>query len=222
MSRALVIDTETTGIVDAVACEVAWAEFDFERRTTGDADCVRLNPGKPISFAAMAVHHITDADVADRNPASDYRLPDCDYIIGHNVDFDWVVLGKPDVKRICTLALSRSLFEDDLGHTLGAMMYRLFPASEAREWTKNAHSAMDDVLMCLELFAQLCSRLQPTSFDDVWQMSEQARVPKLMPFGKHKGTPVGQVPADYKRWLSNQQDVDPYLLKALGIRGVKP
>jgi len=36
-----------------------------------------------------------------------------------------------------------------------------------------------------------------------------------MPFGKHKGTPMADVPRDYKAWLLNQPDVDPYLRKAL-------
>jgi exodeoxyribonuclease X len=36
-----------------------------------------------------------------------------------------------------------------------------------------------------------------------------------MTFGKWKGTPVKDVPYDYKRWLLGQPDVDPYLRKAL-------
>jgi len=36
-----------------------------------------------------------------------------------------------------------------------------------------------------------------------------------MPFGKHKGLPIREVPADYRRWLLGQSDVDPYLRRAL-------
>ena len=36
-----------------------------------------------------------------------------------------------------------------------------------------------------------------------------------MPFGKHKGVPISEVPKDYKQWLLRQSDVDPYLVKAL-------
>jgi exodeoxyribonuclease X len=36
-----------------------------------------------------------------------------------------------------------------------------------------------------------------------------------MSFGKHKGTAIKDVPADYKRWLLGQPDVEPYLAKAL-------
>lgn len=31
----------------------------------------------------------------------------------------------------------------------------------------------------------------------------------------HKGTPISQVPVDYKRWCLKQADMDPYVLKAL-------
>jgi exodeoxyribonuclease X len=36
-----------------------------------------------------------------------------------------------------------------------------------------------------------------------------------MPFGKHRGVAMAEVPADYKRWLRGQPDVDPYLRQAL-------
>ncbi len=36
-----------------------------------------------------------------------------------------------------------------------------------------------------------------------------------MTFGKHKGMNITDIPPDYKRWLLGQQDVDPYLRKAL-------
>ena len=53
------------------------------------------------------------------------------------------------------------------------------------------------------------------TWDELWQASEDARIPKIMPFGKHKGVPIGEVPRDYLGWLGRQQDVDPYLLKAI-------
>jgi exodeoxyribonuclease X len=49
-------------------------------------------------------------------------------------------------------------------------------------------------------------------------MPVSRRIPKVMTFGKHKGAAIADIPADYKRWLLGQQDVDPYLVKAL--RGV--
>jgi exodeoxyribonuclease X len=36
-----------------------------------------------------------------------------------------------------------------------------------------------------------------------------------MPYGKHKGTPIKDIPADYIGWLLKQSDLDPYPRKAL-------
>lgn len=70
----------------------------------------RYNPGKPITFGALATHHIMDEELVDCTPVASFTLPGhMDYMIGHNVDFDWEVNGRPEVKRICTLALARKL-----------------------------------------------------------------------------------------------------------------
>ena len=50
-----------------------------------------------------------------------------EYIIGHNVDFDWRMLSQPKVRRICTLALCRSLWPLADTHTLAAMIYHVHP-----------------------------------------------------------------------------------------------
>ena len=54
-----------------------------------------------------------------------------------------------------------------------------------------------------------------TSWGSIWKFSEEARIPDTMPFGKHKGMPIKDVPRDYKEWLKGQPDIDEYLLKAL-------
>ncbi|MNN74026.1 hypothetical protein D3C81_1901880 [compost metagenome] len=46
-------------------------------------------------------------------------------------------------------------------------------------------------------------------------ISEEARIPTVIRFGKHAGSKIADIPADYKKWLLGQADVDPYLRKAL-------
>ena len=36
-----------------------------------------------------------------------------------------------------------------------------------------------------------------------------------MPFGKHKGELISQMPSDYKQWMLRQDNVSEYLRKAL-------
>lgn len=220
---ALIFDTETTGINEPAIIEAAWVEVNapFTLAVMDEFE-QRYNPGKTIELGALATHHILDEEVAGCPPASEFSLPPgTEYIIGHNVDYDWKVIGEPPVKRICTLALSRSLFPDVDSHTQSAMLY-LFERDSARALLRHAHSAKHDVMNCRTVLDHLLIKMgditQATTWKEVWQRSEQARIPKVMTFGKHKGTPIKDVPLDYKRWLLNQPDVDPYLVKAL--RGV--
>jgi exodeoxyribonuclease X len=215
---ALVFDTETTGVTDAGLIEAAWLRLDdpahlrvverFEQRYA---------PGRPIELGAMAVHHIVDADLEGCPPSSAFRLPEgVRYLIGHNVDFDWNVIGRPDVRRIDTLCLARQVFPGLDAYGLGALTYHLGDPREARERLRAAHAAAADVELCLDLLRAIVARLGPVpSWEALWAHSETARVPTVMPFGKHRGVAMAEVPADYKRWLRGQPDVDPYLRQAL-------
>jgi exodeoxyribonuclease X len=175
----------------------------------------RYNPGKPISLGALATHHIMDEELVNCPESSSFRLPaGTKYLIGHNIDFDWVAIGKPEVKRICTLALARSLWPELDSHTQSALLY-FFERDTARDQLRNAHSALADVWICSKIVGQIIDKLHPASLDALWEMSEKARIPTIMPFGKHKGEPISQVPTDYKQWMLRQDNVSEFLRKAL-------
>lgn len=229
MNTVVIFDTETTGINDPVIVEAAYIIVDIPDLLTKEYKfCSRYNPGKPIELGAMATHHILDEDLVDYPPASEFKLPEgTDYIIGHNVDFDWKVIGSPaDIKRICTLALSRWLFPTLDSHTQSSMVY-YFMRAEATRLLKNAHSAAEDVGNCYLVLYYLLNEMEKRgiislatlTWEELWQISEKARIPTIMAFGKHKGMAIKDLPMDYKRWLLNQSEIDPYLIKAL--RGEK-
>lgn len=213
--NVIIFDTETTNVNTPEVIEAAWINPD------GSGEYAeRFFPENGISLGAMATHHIILSDLVGCRMSSEFILPPVDYIIGHNVDFDWKAAGSPDVKRICTLALSRWLFPEIDSHSQTAMMYHLFPHDEAREFCKNAHSALADVKMCRLIFHRLISELESrgvavSTWEEIWQASEISRIPTVMTFGKHKGMAIKDVPPDYKRWLLNQPDVDSYLITAL-------
>lgn len=221
MTRAIIFDTETTGIVDPEIIEAAWIEPLFidhlSSNKIGESFCARYKPSKPISLSAMSVHHIMDEDLECCHPSNTFRLPDdIDYMIGHNIDFDWSAAGKPVVNRICTLALSRYLWPELDSHNQSSMLYFL-ERENARDLLRGkAHSAADDVRNCLIILSHIVRKLGDVdSWGALWQRSEIARIPTVMPFGKHKGVPIKDIPSDYKRWLLNQPDIDQYLYKAL-------
>jgi exodeoxyribonuclease X len=216
--KVIVFDTETTNVTEPEIIEAAWLELCEE----GEPETYyeRFFPEKDISLGAMATHHIILSDLVGRRYSKEFALPEVDYIIGHNIDFDWKAAGSPEVKRICTLALSRWLFPEIDSHSQSAMMYYLFEKDDARELCKNAHSAVADVRNCRLLFFRLKAELETRgvpvgTWEEIWQASEKARIPLVMSFGKHKGVAIKDVPPDYKRWLLNQPDIDPYLIQAL-------
>lgn len=214
---ALLFDTETTGVKEPQIIEAAWLHINdplnlnvistFEQR---------YKPSKVIDLGALAVHHILDEELADCPPHTDFKLPDgVQYLIGHNVDFDWEVASKPEVKRICTLALARHFYPDLDAHNQSALVY-LIDRENARDRLKNAHSALADIWNCYAVLANLIARAgKPGTWEALWKISEKARIPTKMTFGKHKGTAISKIPGDYKSWLLRQPDVDPYLAKAL-------
>lgn len=215
--KTIIFDTEATDLKKPALIEAAWVELESLEpyRVTNPFE-QRYNPGKPISLGALATHHIMDEELVDCPPAASFTLPsDVDYVIGHNVDFDWEVIGKPDIKRICTLALARKVWPELDSHNQSALLYHLERAT-AREQLRNAHSALTDVGICAAILKHLCQQLGVKTIEALYAESEIARIPTTMPFGKHKGMLLADVPKDYKKWLLTQQDIDPFLRKALG------
>lgn len=214
---ALIIDTETTGTEEPRPVEIAWVALG----PCGIAPPVldhfeqRFNPLKPITLGALATHHIMDEDLADAPPYLSFQLPPgISFLIGHNVDFDWRVIGEPDIPRICTLAMCRKLWPGADSHTQSAMLYHLM-RSRARDLCRGAHSALEDVKGCYLILLEIIRETGVTTWGELWELSEVARVPEIMPFGKHKGERIENLPCDYVGWLLRQSDVDPYLVKAL-------
>lgn len=213
-----ILDTETHSATNPIPIEVAYLPV-LPGLVQGPTTTLRYNPGQPITHGAMAVHHITDADVqsAPAWPPQAHPVPeDAEYLIGHNIDFDWVALGRPPIHRICTLALARALWPTADSHTQGALIYRLEPPDVARALTKGAHGAAADIAMTFVLLTHILREIPDIKgWKALHAYCEQARIPTIFSFGKHKGQPIATVPRDYKNWLLKQPDLDPYMEKAL-------
>lgn len=216
--EALVVDCETTGGEPLEVIELGIIPVFFYGRSLFEGSGIvnrSFRPNGKITFGAMATHHICDSDLIGCSPSSEAKLPDgCKYMIGHNVDYDWQALGSPNVKRICTLALSRKLWPELDCHKLGAVAYRVF-GSAAKDMLVNAHSALSDARVTVNVLSKILERTGFETWEGVWNLSELARVPTHFTFGKHKGMLIKDAPSDYKAWLLRQDDVDPYLRKAL-------
>lgn len=229
---AIILDTETTDADDKrEIIELAYigafaAPADVLDHHAPSVFRFKPSEKRPISYGAMAVHHIIPEDLAGEPPwPGKWPLPaGVQYLVGHKVDFDWQGIGSPpEVKRICTLALSRYLYPLLDSHTLGAVMYMTSGSRNlARGILRFAHGAAHDVEIVAWVLPKLMGALSDkgntvNTWEQLWQISEIARVPTVMSFGKHKGMAIKDVPRDYKRWMLNQPDCDPYLAMAFRI-----
>lgn len=221
---AYILDTEAHDLKEPHATEIAYIKVGF-----GDTGLAylepkafeqRYNPLKKISLGSQAITGIFDDDVAGNPPHTDFNLPnDCEFLIGHNIDFDCDVLKNADcdltnVKRICTLALARQFYPDLDNHTLGALLC-YFEPSIAKKNLSHAHGAKYDIWFTFLILKSMCEKLGIDNIAKLYQMSETARKPTHMTFGKYKGTAIVDLPSDYVDWLLKQSEIDAYLKLAL-------
>lgn len=227
---AVAIDFETTcATSDAQATELGLCPVVFSANgilnPRIDAVAVRCKPDLPITFGAMAITGICPEDVSDE-PSHTLAVPPWlpvgpAYVIGHNVDYDIQVAKNAGVdvseyRAICTLAIARSLYPD-AQHGLVAMLYML-DYDYARQHAQNAHSAAHDVRFCIRLLRMFCRQAGITDMQALYEYSEEARTPKVLPMGKHKGGLIADMlhhPKDreYLQWVIDNVD-NSYLVKA--------
>ena len=198
-----IIDTETTGLSNPKACEVGWISID-ESMNILDEQVFRVNPQKPIEAGAAAIHGISNEDVADCPLIEDVMqgFPTDLCFIAHNAVYDQGVLGSVMSwqAEICTLALARRWVKDSKNHKLSTLKDH-FKLSDQK-----SHSALGDchtVLELLRIFSDMSGR-------NLVQLMELEREPKMlvkMPFGKHKGMLMNEVPKGYRDWMLGLPDL---------------
>ena len=221
--NALILDTETHDL-NGYPIEIAYAPCSFEQGVLvinqGEVFDEYFSCPEPIALGALATHHILEADIAEKPSFDTFKMPqDVQYLIGHNIDYDIKAIQKcqPDftVKGICTLALCRMVWPE-LPHTLSAMYYHVMDDLElARKHLRHAHNAKADIYFTGVILKTLVEQLGIKDMNSLFIMSESARIPKYITFGKHKGTAIKDLDSGYVSWLLKQPDLDPYLRKAL-------
>lgn len=224
MTIAIILDTETNDKEDKPnapleVIELAWISLDGG--FGGFAQ--RYKPNRPPAWGALSAHHILMSELEGCPPSSQAPkdLPPADYWIGHNIDFDWKALGQPSVRRICTLALARSLWPELDSHTLSSLMYFTQGATpQTRERLRNAHAATADCEFVLDILQTIMQVTKTRELEPLWELSEEARIPKVWTFGKFKGQPIEAADRGYAAWCNKQPDFDPYVIVALKRAGL--
>ena len=220
-----VLDTETTGLdpkTDAVV-ELAWAIM-LGDGTILQSGSTLVNPRRPIPPEASGVHGIRDSDVANAPTLEQAVAAHSELYspvlpaVCHNASFDSVLLrrcqrlasGNP--RFLCTLQLARNLLPGRKSYTLDSLRSHLRLGATQRGTV--AHRAAADVAITCSLLKHLMDRyLAAGCPDDIEKLFETASIQR-MPFGKHKGELLTDVPSDYIDWLLGQ-DIDDDLRTAL-------
>ena len=196
--QAIILDTETHTL-NGQPIEIAYAPIEI---TNGKLSLDKsqvfdqlYTVDEPISFAAMAVHHILESDLVGKPLYTTFKLPaETQYIIGHNIDYDIRAIEKcgvdtSHIKAICTLALARLVWPDAEAHNISALIYMISKGSEkAREMIKKAHRADMDIILTANILMHVVHQLKINSMEQLFAVSEDARIPRVINFGKHRGT----------------------------------
>lgn len=209
--RFVVGDVETSGLKeDARVVEIAWVEVDDQLNII-DKHHSLIDPEIPISPAASGVHGITNKDVEDAPTLAQFMAGLDDpfgqgeiVLVAHNAVFDqrfFKPLIKNFVGSLCTLKMSRLLYPDSEDHKLQTLRYHL--GLEGGD----AHSAAGDVRVALGLLRQMCKDTD-LSLYEMYERSKQPVMIDRMPFGKHKGTALPDLPPGYVKWLRGLDSLD--------------
>ncbi len=210
--RPIYYDTETTGIRTDKDRIVEIAAYDPLNDTSFE---MLVNPGCPIPPEASAIHHISDAMVADKPSFAEVATAFVSYcsgevvLIAHNNDsFDLPMLKNefsrhavtfPEWKFFDTLKWARRYRPDLPRHSLQ------FLRETYGITANNAHRALDDVMVLHKVFSQMIDDL---SIDDVLNLLNKPRDMQHMPWGKYQGQPLQLVPPDYVKWLASSGAFD--------------
>jgi len=204
--RPIYFDTETTGTKPQVDRLVEIAAYDPVRDKTFER---LINPQMPIPEEVIAIHNITDEMVKDAptfEKVAEEFIAFCEgevALVAHNNEaFDKPFL-EAEMSRcqlsihsewiyIDTLKWSRKYRKDLPKHNLQYLrkVYN-FPAN-------NAHRALDDVITLARVFEAMIGDL---TFEQIYKLLQEEKLLERMPFGKHQGKKLQEIPKDYFAWL---------------------
>lgn len=210
--RPIYFDTETTGVKFDRDKIIELAAFDPVRNQTF---CKLINPNIPIPKEATAIHHITDDMVKEAPSFYDVGKEFLDFcqgdvvLVAHNGDsfdipfleseFKQANLELPKFPTVDTLKWSRKYRSDLPKHSL-QFLREVFqiPANQA-------HRALDDVMVLHAVFSQM---IQDLPFEIVLELLKKKKAIDRMPFGKHQGKALKEVPKTYIDWLHKNGALD--------------
>lgn len=210
--KPIYYDTETTGVKAGKDRIVEIAAFS---PTDDRKFCTLINPECPIPADSTEITGITDEMVKGAPLIKEALSQFVDFcagevvLIAHNNDtFDKLFLEAeferaglliPKWIYIDSLKWARKYRNDLPRHSL--QFLREAYGIEANQ----AHRALDDVYVLHKVFSLMIDDLEMKKVLSLLSQTPQAQ---RMPFGKHAGKLLAEVPKDYIKWLAREGALD--------------
>ena len=202
----IIYDLETTGLNPSKDRIIELYAYNTVNQTCLH---IKMNPECPIPPEITKINNFTNMDLDKEKTFSQVTddildfFGDSAYLISHNNDgFDKKFLlielhnagiSRPDNwKFVDTLKLARTKLPD-LDNYKQETLQKLLGIK-----VSGNHRANKDVLDLVKIYEHLTEGM---TIKDIYKMSKNF-VYDTMPFGKHKGIKLEEIPDDYIRWLN--------------------
>jgi exodeoxyribonuclease X len=196
-SRIRVIDLETGGNGPNDVCEIGWQDVvlcsNGQWRVNEDKGALLVNPGRPMSPATMAVHHILDSQVADapfwKDVASSVLRPTEGVVAlaAHRAAFEQRYCTPRftgGARWICTWKCALRVWPDLQRFSNQMLRYQRMPAGLVHEFGLPAHRAMPDAYVTAYHLRDL---LNETSMEQLLAWSHEPGLLPRVPSGPERG-----------------------------------
>lgn len=200
MKKLLFLDVEATGVSEEDRLLQLAYRFDG-----GEFINDYFNPGTPIKVGAMAIHHVTEKDIAEkpqfRGSRTESHLRDVRdqgaTFVAHNAKYDLGMMKKEGLEfenHICTLKVARAIDKEGKfeAHTLQYLRY--YYDLDIQLNGLSPHDALADIIVLEEVCYQLASELckiegiaYDVAFDRMIEISSKPNLIHICSFKKHAG-----------------------------------
>ena len=200
--KIILLDTETTGMFEKDRiCQLSYLVLDeeFEVEEVHNELCM---PPLPISYEAMAIHHITpemlEGKLSCVQTKAYKRLLELNtshnLLVIQNAAFDLSMLSKEgftnEMNLIDTFRILRAYYPSEGSFSLQFKRYQWGLYKQEHTLAKKlgitiqAHDALSDVIVLKHLFERLC---EEHSIPHMVVVCSEPMVLTHIPYGKHKG-----------------------------------
>ena len=215
MSEAfVVVDLECTHREPEQAHIVEWAAVVVKPEWFGAGGIEEhsglVRPPIPIPAETSAVHHITDADVADaphwlNEGGKLFQLLCSDGVIAvaHNASYERTMLTRdlpplPSLRWLCTYKAAVRVWPDAPGHSNEILRYHL-GLGTGRRFPQAPHSALHDARVTAALLRELLAAGTP--IEDMLAWTEQPAMLPTCPLGDWRGRKWSEVDEGFLLWI---------------------